>query len=1771
MPDERTYGVLVPLVSGPYFGAVLAGIAEAANALGGRSLVVQTLDAALGDDYVGVPDVVEQVGWERMDGLIVVTNAAPGDALQDFSATGRPVVLLSHTVPGLRAPQVAPDNRGGIYEAVAHLVAHGHRHIAFAGSDAQSDLHDRHDAYRAALASHGLIASADLFYTTGNSMVSGGRDAARAMIAAGLPSTAVIAGNDLNAIGIMATLQEAGYVLPRDQAIIGFDDTAPAQYQDPSLTTVTQHVEQVGGRAVALLDEMIRGGQVDAITHVVPSSLVVRGSCGCAPGGARAGGDRAATVHLPPMGRDADAVEPVADALLRVLSRGDGEITDAVIEATHTLAGALVAEAADPAPRAGRAPKATADDDRPAPPMRGPESRESVERSARLLTAVKVIYASQPRGEVAAAVVAILQRAARRLAARRQGGTRNRLDAVVREVALDFGSARATDEMRTSVHLQRVLRAEYDLNMGLLRGRAGPPESLEWLTTSPVEAACLALWTDEGPTGRGLKIVSSFGDVTVDAAPTTPATFPPPALLDAVRRHPGCQAAVLPVKSRENDWGLLAVVGPPESRTLTGRETYFEWSAMLAGSLDYEVMVESLRKQREDLTSAYERERALTESIRASEERYALAAAAANDGLWDWDLDSGTIYYSPRWKSLLGHTEEEIGATPDEWLGRVHRDEQDGLLALIEACCRGEAPDLEHEHRLLAQDGTYRWVLCRALAIPGHGRPASRLVGSLTDITERHDLEDRLRRQALFDTLTGLPNRPLFLDRLDRALARRLRTGTGHFAVVFLDLDGFKLVNDSLGHAAGDALLEQVATRITACLRDSDTAARLGGDEFTVLLEGLATTTAVPSVVRKIQASIAEPYEIDGNTIVVTASAGVATSEVPYGAGDDVLRDADIAMYRAKSLEPGTFVVFDPSMHRSVVSRLQTESRLRRALESDELAMHYQPIVDLASGAAVGMEALIRWPQHDGRILPPGEFLPIAEASALIVPIGRTVVRDVCRQLATWRATARRGTVLPISVNVSHREFWHPELAEHLTASLREHDLPPELIVVEITEGVLMGNVPEALRRLEELHRLGIRLHIDDFGTGYSSLEALHRFPIDALKIDRSFVSRIEADPRSRELVGTIVAMARSLDIGVIAEGIETAEQRRLLHELGCPLGQGYFFSRPVPASAVEEPPGAEARSRVLTDGPRTGLRRRLPDGDGHERRRRRGRMPPFPEAAPTLDDTDRRHRDEERDDRVEKEVVAGDDDHGQRRHRVEHADDPHHPAPRDHDQHDADPQRPAEVHRRHRRVLVRQRGDRFRRRVPPQLELHRGVDVSAARHEPRRGQRVQPVADQRRHRHDQEDGARRRVERGPPPVEPHERDGGHDQVQRRVVVDRRIGEQRRRRDDVVQTLLHVDVEGLLEVEHRARVALRRLRLVRREVPDPRVGQVDAAHEDELPPQLRAPRHPSWPDPTCDGPVVVEGVDGGVDGITATVVGRTGGGVGGNAGTEGGCCPGGVGRLPCERRTGRPLELVGGRDTKSHEHRSTSNTGPRESAPRMNRPSSPRLTPPRTHRDDDAPGRTTQARRDRRPRRPARLGGQAIRTATGAPASIVRDTVQVRSCDACAARGSAWRAASPASPAGNVTSKVTSMSCRRFPTASRTLCASTCTVNASGSLRRAVTASMSAAEHAPIATSSSSTGVNVAPSSPETRSSPPRTLRATNTPGSARSRVIQRWVSVMPTSCPKPASPATGVHERPLHGDGRPTRAPPRDGAGSRAGRPRRRPPVRAARRRPVS
>ena len=468
--------------------------------------------------------------------------------------------------------------------------------------------------------------------------------------------------------------------------------------------------------------------------------------------------------------------------------------------------------------------------------------------------------------------------------------------------------------------------------------------------------------------------------------------------------------------------------------------------------------------------------------------------------------------------------------------------------------------------------------------MPGLGRPATRIVGSLTDITERRLLEERLRQQALYDSLTSLPNRALFLDRLTQALANSKRRSNHTYTVLWLDLDGFKILNDSLGHQMGDKLLVQVADRIRAQLREADTAARFGGRRVRRCFCWTSPTRPqLKAVVRRLLENLGAIYDVDGHEIVVTASIGVAMSSTGYDRPEDVLRDADIAMYRAKSNGRGTYAIFDSSMHATAMARLKTETELRQAIEkrgqdSSQMELHYQPVVHIGTGEVMGLEALVRWRHPLRGLVTPLEFLQVAEDSGLIVPMGRWVAAEACRQLTLWNAMELLGTDVRVSLNLSNREFWSPRLLDHLDLVLAESGVLPERLAFEITEGVIIDNLERALIVLHELHARGLQVHVDDFGTGYSSLQALHRLPIDALKIDKSFVAGLGHDERTTELVRTIVQLGKNLGVIVIAEGVETTNQQACLRDLGVRLGAGV----PVLARGPGDWPRAPDRDRPV-------------------------------------------------------------------------------------------------------------------------------------------------------------------------------------------------------------------------------------------------------------------------------------------------------------------------------------------------------------------------------------------------------------------------------------------------------------------------------------------------------------------------------------------------------------------------------------------------------------
>jgi diguanylate cyclase (GGDEF)-like protein/PAS domain S-box-containing protein len=553
--------------------------------------------------------------------------------------------------------------------------------------------------------------------------------------------------------------------------------------------------------------------------------------------------------------------------------------------------------------------------------------------------------------------------------------------------------------------------------------------------------------------------------------------------------------------------------------------------------------------------------KAAEKALRDSEERYALAAQGANDGLWDWNLLTNEIHFSSRWKAMLGCGDGEIGNTPDDWLNRIHADDIDRVRLELNAHMTGVSPHFESEHRLRHNDGTYRWMHSRGLAVrDGKGTPY-RMAGSQTDITERKSLSEQLLHDAFFDSLTKLPNRALFMDRLGHAVARGKRLDSHRFAVLFLDLDRFKLINDSLGHVMGDELLAEAARRIGRLIRPSDTLARWGGDEFVILVEDVKDVECTTLIAKRIQGLFRTPFMLDSREVFSTVSIGIVVSTEEYERPEELVRDADIAMYQAKSEERGSCVMFDPSMHKSTIELLELENDLRRALEHREFRMFYQPIVDLETGSLASLEALIRWTHPVRGLVLPSSFIPVAEENGLIVPIGEWVLREVCRQIRAWNED---GADIRVAVNLSARQLRDRNLTSVLSEVLMETGVSPGSLDLEITESAVINNWESVGATLADLQKLGVRLCLDDFGTGYSSLSYLHRLPVTELKIDRSFLEKMASSAEHSGIVQTILDLAGRLKMDVVAEGIETEGQLAQLKHMKCKLGQGYLLARPL-------------------------------------------------------------------------------------------------------------------------------------------------------------------------------------------------------------------------------------------------------------------------------------------------------------------------------------------------------------------------------------------------------------------------------------------------------------------------------------------------------------------------------------------------------------------------------------------------------------------------------
>ena len=560
------------------------------------------------------------------------------------------------------------------------------------------------------------------------------------------------------------------------------------------------------------------------------------------------------------------------------------------------------------------------------------------------------------------------------------------------------------------------------------------------------------------------------------------------------------------------------------------------------------------------------------DALRRSQERYALAMRGANDGIFDCDCSTHRVYLSDRWYEMLGLERPHGDDAMQTWLNRVHPEDEPGLLSAFDRMCAVNDPHVEFEHRLRHADGSWLWILMRACGVRDVNGCLRRMAGSLSDITARKRAEAEIRYAAFHDVLTGLPNRALLLDQLSIAMSRAATTTPRReFSILFMDMDRFKFVNDSLGHLVGDQLLVQLAARIRQTLAPTDTLARLGGDEFVVLLPNASTIAEAGSVAERIFLALKWPFEIDNNELFAAVSIGVAVSAPQYVDAHALLRDADTALYQAKSDSPGNCRVFDQTMRHEAVRSLQLDSELRRAIERHEFEMVYQPIVDLKSMRLTGFEALIRWQHPERGLVSPAEFIPIAEETGLMVPLGAWVINETCRQRAVWNKNFPEMRGATVAVNLSALQFAQPDLVEMVARALDGNALDPEQLTLEVTESAVMGNAEVISSTFNRLKAVGVNLSIDDFGTGYSSLACLHRFAFDHLKIDRSFVSRAGTSAEAFDIIETIVTLGHRLNLKVVAEGMETRAQLDCVIKAGCDRAQGYFVGRPLRVGAADE------------------------------------------------------------------------------------------------------------------------------------------------------------------------------------------------------------------------------------------------------------------------------------------------------------------------------------------------------------------------------------------------------------------------------------------------------------------------------------------------------------------------------------------------------------------------------------------------------------------------
>jgi diguanylate cyclase (GGDEF)-like protein/PAS domain S-box-containing protein len=1155
--SQLLIGVLSPLLASSFFSEVLFGAVEEIAYYGGNVIGIQTHDAISTDPRDAYFCIEDEIAIGEVNGLISFANALPDNLLAHYqNDLGIPIVLVSHKSNQLVCPSVSSDNKSGVSQLVEHLVSHGHSKIGFVGCFEQNDIKERLAAYKSAMAAHSLPIDDQMIVKVGSLIEDAGIEGAKILLERGISTTALICATDFIAIGLMKELGKQGYVFPKDQVVVGFDDIEQCFLARPSLTSVRQNFIELGSKAAQLLVSRINGGEVSSGEYFIDTSLVVRRSCGCNP---------TQKTYLSSMAEEIS--DPYADLAERIglavkqYSRNERKAT----EVSESVA-LLIADAITMTEEVFC------------------DLKDSILATADSLW--KVSFRYEILEAIRNAINLYINSISTNLNEEYQ--YKLRCSDVVELFTQSY--IRTQDLARTDLY--DVLRREYDLSLALLKSPIEGIIDLPFLRDSKTKAAVLGIWengygisyeadkvcdaknlsnvipifptggiscsaekgqeTKSGSNVHNLLIDQCYPQeyaVISDTKKVPVSLFPPRQLIDLADSSDREITLVLPIKTKETYWGLLALVSQVSLTMITGRDFYFQASILISVALEQRRLMESLMEREKELTY--------------SKNRYQIISQATTDGIFDYNLETSEVYFSDRWLDVLGIADQDYAMS--DWLNKVHLDDYVALEAGIAACVGGVSDKLESIHRLSCQDGNYRWFHVQGVVTMDPQSNQKRLLGSIADITERRNLEDQLRHQALHDDLTGLPNRLLIVDRAEQMIAMGKRNHTS-VSILFIDLDNFKEVNDAYGHSVGDELLLAVAARLRRVARETDTVGRLAGDEFTILVDNGDSVGVAELLAERVQDVLRAPFHILGRDYLVSASIGIATSGERSAEG--LLQDADVAMYQAKTLGKNKYVRFAPSMQRNAHQRLEIEMDLADALAMHQLRVYYQPIFKVDKREMIGMEALVRWQHPTKGLIQPGDFIPVAEESGrLIIDIGRYVLNEACETTAGWN---RAGANLDIAVNLSARQVESDEIIMTISEVLSTTGLDPKHLVLEITETAMMHDAEAVVGRMAKLKSLGVRIAIDDFGTGYSSLAYLRRFPVDVLKIDRSFIMSLAESAEDVSVVQTLVALGRTLDLEVVAEGVELESQLSVVAEVGCNGAQGFLLGRPLDHASTE-------------------------------------------------------------------------------------------------------------------------------------------------------------------------------------------------------------------------------------------------------------------------------------------------------------------------------------------------------------------------------------------------------------------------------------------------------------------------------------------------------------------------------------------------------------------------------------------------------------------------